>query len=689
MNDKLAPFRQHGVTDIKVAPGGEAVGVCPWCKKPKFYFHPERQVWDCKTCSLSGNLPAFFREVVQRNAAQPNLAALRLLSEDRGGLAVRTLRAWGIGTVAGAQAFTYPAYHLGTSGKPFVSDVRRYRPGGKPFSSAGGKAGLMFAEPPPDRGPIWVSEGEWDGMAYYEALREQEIADGVVAVPGAGTFPQETLAIFRGREVNLLFDNDIAGQQGLRRAWTRLQGVAKSIKRIVWPDGLPDGFDIRDLYLETGRSGAKTLERVRKLLSSDPPETLATAIAKASGPDTVNPNGRGVEAGRLRKAYQKWLHLESLDPIDVIFGSVFANRLDVDPLWIFIVGPSGGCKSELLMSLSAAPLIHCVTSITPHTLLSGMNFGGVDPSLLPKLFGKTLIVKDFTALLSLNPQARDEIFGILRDAYDGRICKTFGNQVTREYEGRFGIVAGVTGVIDAVAAQNVVLGERFIRYRLRTQGKVMAGTNAILRAMENLGKEAKFREELRAIAKETLDRPPGPQPEAPLEMKKRIGELAHWAASMRGAITRERYAGGGNVIASKPSQEIATRLAKQLLTLGTGIAIFRGEQEISEDVYRIIAAVGLDTCPDRAEELVRCLFVAGGMIDIRSLIEASHFPHETVRWCLQDLDMLHIVRRVKGKDGCYELTDAVRGILERLKIYNKERAWKQTETKHKCIRTIR
>ena len=90
-----------------------------------------------------------------------------------------------------------------------------------------------------------------------------------------------------------------------------------------------------------------------------------------------------------------------------------------------------------------------------------------DHSLLPKLDGKVLVIKDFTALLNMPREARQQILGDLRDAYDGNAAKAFGTHVeTRRYTSKFGIMAAVTGAIDKHAAVMQQLGERFLKLRL-------------------------------------------------------------------------------------------------------------------------------------------------------------------------------------------------------------------------------
>jgi hypothetical protein len=50
-------------------------------------------------------------------------------------------------------------------------------------------------------------------------------------------------------------------------------------------------------------------------------------------------------------------------------------------------------------------------------------------------------------VLSMHREARAQIIGQLREVFDGRTEKSFGNGLRIEWEGKFGIVAGVTPII--------------------------------------------------------------------------------------------------------------------------------------------------------------------------------------------------------------------------------------------------
>ena len=105
--------------------------------------------------------------------------------------------------------------------------------------------------------------------------------------------------------------------------------------------------------------------------------------------------------------------------------------------------------------------------------------------LLPQLDGRVLIFKDFTTILEKGRDERREIIAQFREAYDGTFAKKLGTvDKTISYSSRFGLVAGVTPVIDKHWKVMQQLGERFLKVRWNEKPDL-----ATKRARENEGKE--------------------------------------------------------------------------------------------------------------------------------------------------------------------------------------------------------
>lgn len=673
-------FQQHGVDFRETTNAGQGKADCPFCGKPgKFFADVEEGVWDCKVCGRHGNFYSFLEERARSYEKGLRDAAALPLIKSRG-LRLKTFLDWGVGY--NGEWYSIPARACANN---VAHDIKRFIPGKPSRSTINAKLCLMGPKVQPASDIVWLCEGEWDGMAMWEALGFARRAERVLSAPGASNLPQMCWDLFQGKDVRVLYDNDDAGRKGAQRVHGLLKTTAKKMSFLHWPDGLPDGYDVRDLYKQ---EKVTTVAWIEKHMKPSPPALPGDhADEEAPSIPSDKPTGKGLRPEKVESLFSQHLEINGTDVFAVLFGTIFANRLDAEPLWLFLVAPPGGMKSELLMSLNDAPLIHLTTTLTPQSLISGMNFGqGGDPSLIPKLNEKVLIVKDFTTILKSNPNARDEIFGILRDAYDGEISKTFGNNVTRNYKSRFGIIAGVTPVIESMGSSSV-LGERFLKFRI-TDTDAMGVEHAakvVERAIRNACQSncTKRRDALRDAAKQCLDRDiSGWNPTINDEMLVKIRQLSHWVANMRGVVDRDKYTGRVNY---KPHREISTRLGVQFARLAMGISIYRFEEEVSDDSFRIVARVGRDTAPDRVCAIVRTLYLkeVDTWVAAKDVAAGARLPVATTRHLLEDMQMLKLVERRKVDGGEWRLEGGTRRLTESIDVFSTEVTWKQTKSRRR------
>lgn len=677
-------FREHG-TNLHAADGEQYQGDCPFCNRvEKFRVNSTNGLWDCKVCGCSGNINRFLKEVCIQNENHLVGIKARKLTQDRN-LKLTTLKRFGVGYNLNTRVYSVPC-----NGNPtqITTNVHRYDLNGKSkrrnVGTTCGKHSLIAPVKQLTNDtvkPVYLMEGEWDCMSMFQQLQVHKIQAQVYAVPGALIFPKSCVDLFFSKDVIVIFDNDNAGERGMVKVNAMLDGIVNSIKFINWPEGLPNGYDFRDLCRDKLNPLKWLKIHLTEALQTSTdvtPENFNKASAKNNTPSKIKTTQElqqlknkkpCISSKIVFKKYTENLHMLTPEPLEVMFGTVLANRIQGDPLWMFLVAPPGGMKTELLMSLNTCPLITTTTSITPHTLVSGGNIanGGGDPSLVPKLDERVLVIKDFTTIMSMNSTAKDEIFGILRDAYDGKTEKQFGNGICRSYESRFGILAGVTPAIEQFNS-NSVLGERFLKYRMK--GSSNSSRNAIKQALKNIGGENSIRDNLIKTAYRVLNRDVTSIPKLTDEAVERITLLAQLVARLRGVVSREKYT---NQVTSKPCSEVGTRLAKQLAKLAIGISLYKRESIISDTTYNTITKVAIDTAPDRVEEVVKQLFInePNEWKSTAQISELVKFPQDTVRFVLQDLMLLKIIIKKKGVRGDWRLSGRIIKLMEKLKLYGR------------------
>lgn len=665
IRDALKPFTDHHL-NLRKGNAQQVTADCPFCgKEGHFYVNPKNRLWDCKVCGARGNMGQYLymihRMYMEYLEDPKNEHLLAKLSADRK-LPISAIKAWKLGYDPSRDCYCTPVF----DGTESLCDIKKYKIGKKSYSTPGTSTGLFNRMAMINKKTVYLCEGEWDGMAMDWLLKTNGIKDAcAVAVSGAMTFKNTWIPFFNDKEVYCMYDHDGAGEKGQLVVRNKLTGMAKSLRYIHWPDNFPTGFDVRD-WIKYGirvKKPKACYRNLMQLISKDPQrpnieDPEAPTVDEVKQEQERLPLKPDLTNEELYDIYRKWLYMPDTMVLDIMFGTIFANRLSGDPVWMFFVAPPAGSKSELLMSLSWAEECYPLTSLTPHALVSGTAWGdGKDPSLLPKLDKKVLVLKDFTTILSMNYTARDEIFGILRDIYDGRTEKSFGNGLKREYKCKFGILAGVTPVIEAFSAMNQSLGERFLRYRLPLDTKE-SEEQKILKAISNVNNEIKMRAELCQASASVLTRK-NPDDEVLPHFTEfyipKVVALAQLSAWLRGVVDRDRYT---QQVLYKPSSEVGTRMAKQLVKLAMGIGIFRGTRNLEFYEYSCIRNVAIDSCPQRVVMILTAMYKAlrkedYEMLKTKDISDRTNLPQSTVLRIMEDLNLLQIVKRTEVNGNYY------------------------------------
>ncbi len=659
---RVTVFNQFGFRESD-ASGKHSIGNCPFCGKRGHFFinnESKNKTWDCKRCGRGGGFKRFLEEMVTLcfENLQKDKAAAKRLQQHRG-ISLRTIERFSIGYHPQTEQYILPSFTI--DGKGILTaklyDFKNMR------NISGGTAamyGMWDAERLKNASDIVLCEGEWDAMVMSEIIdRTKVTGTAVLGVPGAGVFKGDALPLCQDRNVYLIYDNDEAGERGMEKASAALGPIARKIMRVKWPESFTEGFDLRDFYRQNKNNAIRTweqvmgfMERVEVTGSGGPSPAVAEIV------DVGDP----VPCGKVYKSFKKWLHIPDTTLLDVMFGTLLANRLPGDPLWMFIVAPPGATKTEPLLGLSGAARIEMISTLTPHTLISGANFGGGgDPSLIPRLDKKVLIVKDFTSVLNLPHVERDEIFGILRDAYDGECSKPFGNGIFRRYRSKFGILAAVTPAIELFTESHAALGERFLRWRNYIPSNSKIRRVYVEKALSNSTKEDNMRGDLAEIARDVVKAKYEVVPVVPAGMRSRVVSLALLVSMLRGTVVRDKYT---RDITHHSYTELGTRVSKQLDKLIRGVAMFRGEEIATEHEYKIALNVAHSSVPYRLNSSVRFMRKRKEKtVTTAELSEGVKLPVTTCKTVLENLSMLGAVETVQGKRA-YKFTKDMNELMD-------------------------
>ncbi|MBI3947271.1 MAG: hypothetical protein HY321_15205 [Armatimonadetes bacterium] len=345
-------------------------------------------------------------------------------------------------------------------------------------------------------------------------------------------------------------------------------------------------------------------------------------------------------------AFQERLHMPDTGAVEVALGAIAANYSAGDPVWLLIVGPPGGGKTEVLNAVLELRNVIPVAVLTEGALLSGTprkdKAAGATGGLLRQVgqFG-ILCLKDFGSVLTVKADTRGPILAALREVYDGRWTRYVGTDGGRPlpWAGKCGLIGGATTSIDGHHAVMSALGERFAFFRLPSDDREELGQAALERA----GQEQDLRRALseavrRLFAGLTM---PIPRAELSREEQTSLVALASFVTRARSAVERDTHSSRREVLLV-PEPELPTRFVKVLACLFSGLVGIGCQRPRA---WGLVRKVALDSMPRMRSLTLDYLLQARTAVATKDLAVALDLPTSTLRLTLEDLTLLGVLSR--------------------------------------------
>lgn len=659
-------YVQHGIIFNKTN-GKQRTADCPFCGKTN-HFVVNRETGQCqclrndKCCS--GNIYTFIRKLHSLMLADTTKDDYRALKEKRPGLSWLKLREDGFALDRLNDQWICPVYSV-VDEKTKLTNLQYWdEEKGELRNTATCKSTFSGVESIKPEGPIFICEGRFDKVALIWLLEEAKYPEpySIISVPGAGIFPESQLAVFKGRDLIFLYDHDEAGRNGTQKAVTKLTNSPfkpKSVKTVRWYDTLGEGYDVRDFVrdnLKQPKMGWKALREI--LIDYD-----------ESGLKRIKRERRESFAEVIEDFKKQKIHMERgfKDALAICLATAFSVRIPGDPIWLLLVAVPGSGKTMLLESfLGSDEYCYAVSKMTSQTLISGWkDADGKEASLLPTLNGRTLVIKDYTTIKMLPQGTQEELYGLLRDIYDGHTHVIFGNRQDKEFRDiHFSIIAGVTDIIHG--DNRATLGERFLKVELLDDDHdheahiraAMRGSSGKDNRVEHLRKSILgFLD--RSFSKDDL-------PEIPLWVEDRIVALSQIIGLLRANVDRDKQG-----LKYRPRAELGTRVAVQLKRLAECLAFVYGLSQVNERCMRLVEKVALDSVVEFNLEIVQKLANCKHPLTAKTLHEELRLSLPTIRKSLDNLRELHVVDFYRDanntghggkKTGLWELDERVQDL---------------------------
>lgn len=328
--------------------------------------------------------------------------------------------------------------------------------------------------------------------------------------------------------------------------------------------------------------------------------------------------------------YCRTFRMEDVAPLDVSLAAILTAGWEGEPLWGFIVAPpSSGKTATLQIFQKDRDGTIFRNTLTPHALVSGLKRQHQD--LLPRLDGKCLVIKDFTSILTMHREGRDEILGDLRAIFDGDFSKSFGSDVgDKEYVARFNLLAAVTPVIELHYTVDSIVGQRFFMVRMALPPEYDSDAEREPEAIK-----AELQEKLLELLK--ARRADNSRPRLSEDQVRECKGLAGEVATLRTEVPRDSKGD----LKMMPSKEGPVRLANQFEKIACGVAFARGHAEVLEEDIEIVRRVARDTVPSVRREVL--VAVTAGPMTVRDVCAITRLGDWEARRKLEDLHILDVL----------------------------------------------
>jgi hypothetical protein len=353
-----------------------------------------------------------------------------------------------------------------------------------------------------------------------------------------------------------------------------------------------------------------------------------------------------------------------------------------NPIWLRVIAPPSSGKSEHFSFVEDSEFCYTIDVFTPKAFISGFRSQeGRDPSILPQLNGKVVIISDESTIMEQSEKDRAEVQSILRKVFDGKFSKKFGNlEEKQEYSAHFNLLIGATPTIDRQFQYNQTLGERYINYRLQVPDQKAlthkAYTNLFNQYSDNkVSIKKMYCDFIRNLPDVSLN---------DIAVPEKYGNIleacANAIALIRTHINREKASHSVSVL---PQAETAARLLKQMTQIVIADAVVRGDNEVSWEHLRKGMYIGLSSIKAVTIFILHHIINREKMPGVKGELlwftpteihVLSALSRNTVAYILEDLAIHRILDIRASKTGVgsktqYRLNEDARNLFIDLKLF--------------------
>jgi len=377
--------------------------------------------------------------------------------------------------------------------------------------------------------------------------------------------------------------------------------------------------------------------------------------------------------------YRETFYIEDPSPIAIIASAILTYRLKTPPIWLYLIGPSSGGKSQFIEIFSKVDFVTQVSDLTINTFLSGKIDTTQETSLLRRLGPEFVVtMKDFTTILSKSEETQQNIIAQMREIYDGHFTKHTGHGKVVEWggdgknghpKGKGTFIMAATEAIFNAQDKFSEMGTRAINYVLVPQDRKRTCRQAMKFQSTRAEKVTELQDLVYEFIMAKINVMPKILPPLDEALEEEIIEITDFSTICRSVVKRDFR--GAKTLAL--SAEMPMRMSGELQGLIQGF-IYMNDGELPEYLKAAAFKVALDSIPKQRRLILGVLaqYNKANKAAIADLINYS--PERTGEW-LEDLNMFDVVERVKkGNAQFWRLKEEYRAIMRKyLGIINTEK----------------
>ena len=384
--------------------------------------------------------------------------------------------------------------------------------------------------------------------------------------------------------------------------------------------------------------GPQPSSSLRGISPPPPPPPGAQPSPSSPGPQ---PGAQPATIEDTLKVFREWLLLDNDIPVLAMLGTIAANRLPGDAIWLGIIAPPSSAKTEMLITLAKLPNTEMVGTLSVAGLLSGtprrQQTAGARGGLLQKIgaFG-FLVLKDFGSILSLRPDTKLELLAALREIYDGKWTRVIGADGGKvlSWSGKIGVLFGCTRVYDSYYGVINELGDRFLLCRMEPNEK------QFLHAIKHANRAPQMRAQLVEAVTNLFAAPlPAPRDISDKEINW-LNDILQIAVRLRGAVKRDYRT---RELEDIYGAEGPARFGKALERVLAGLDCLGVKRSKARTVVRAIAFDSVP--PNRLRVYQHLKSIDPNWADTTIVGKAVSLPTKTTRRVLEELVVYGLAKR--------------------------------------------